>query len=261
MTNARFKRGLIETPDGYVHYREAGAGEPLVLLHQVPLSGEEFSAVLPLLAQTRRAIAVDLPGYGCSDVPARGLTMNDYAASIVRVLDGLNITRADLCGVHTGAAVANAVAAEYPDRVRKLILNGAPLWQCWQERYAMFARCQPFELDAEGTSIKWQWERLRQYTDDAALIRRFIGEKLKAGPIWFASYVAVFTHDFAANLARVSAPLLLLTGTQDMLVESNAAAKHLRPDLREVLIEGGGNWLALEQPAQFVAAVEAFLNA
>ena len=88
-----------------------------------------------------------------------------------------------------------------------------------------------------------------------------VGEKLKAGPIWYPGYVAVFTHDFAANLARVTAPMLLLTGTQDLLVELNAAAKQLRPDLQEVMIEGGGNWLAWEQAEQFVAAVEAFLNA
>ncbi|MBI1759883.1 MAG: alpha/beta hydrolase [Acidobacteria bacterium] len=260
MDNANLKRGLFKTPDGYVHYREMGAGTPLMLLHQVPLSSLEFSEVQPLLAQTgRHVIAADLLGYGCSDAPARGLTLEDYADSIIHLLDGLGLAQADLLGVHTGAAVANAVAANYPARVGKLVLNGAPAWERWQDRYAMLARCQPFELDAEGAAIKWQWERLRQYTDDVNLIRRCIAEKLKAGPIWYPGYVAVFTHDFLATFARVQAPTLLLTGSQDMLVECSAPLKRLRPELREVVIEGGGNWLAWEQPARFAEEVARFL--
>lgn len=260
MNDAKLKRGLIETPDGHLHYREAGLGAPLLLLHQVPLSSLEFSAVQPRLAQTgRRVIAADLLGYGCSDAPARGLTIEDYAASIIHLMDGLGLARADVLGVHTGAAVANAVAANFPERVGKLVLNGAPAWEDWQTRYAMLARCQPFELDAEGASIKEQWERLRRYTDDVQLIRRFISEKLKAGPIWYPGYVAVFTHDFIATFARVQAQTLLLTGSLDMLAECSAPLKRVRPDLPEVIIEGGGNWLALEHPGRFAEEVTRFL--
>ena len=256
----QIKRGLIETPEGYLHYREAGQGNALVLLHQVPLSSLEFSEVLPALARQRRVIALDLPGYGCSDTPPRGLTLADYAAAVIRLFDELQLEYADLLGTHTGAAIANAVAAQSPERVRRLILNGAPAWQQWAQRYEMIARCQPLELDAEGASIKEQWERLRHDTDDAKLIRRFLREKLKAGAVWYAGDVASFTHDFIADFVRATAPTLLLQGSRDRLADLSEPLQRLRPDVRETMIAGGSGWLAWEMPERFVEEVERFLD-
>lgn len=256
----QMKRGLMETPEGYLHYREAGQGRPLVLLHQVPLSSLEFSEVQPALARNRRVIALDLPGYGCSDAPPRGLAMDDYATAVLRLLDGLQFEHTDLLGVHTGAAIANAVAAANPARVRRLILSGAPAWEQWSQRYEMFARCQPFDFDAEGATLKEQWERLRQFTDDAKLIRRFLREKVKAGPIWYTGDVAALTHDFIADFVRVQAPTLLLNGSRDLLADLSEPLQKLRPDVQEVLIGGGGNWLAWEEPERLVEEVERFLG-
>ena len=261
MADVKIKRGLIETPDGYIHYRTAGEGEPLVLLHQVPLSSLEFAAVLPLLAAKRRVIAFDLLGYGCSDAPSRGLTIGDFATSIIHALNGLKIERADLLGTHTGGVVANEIAATSPDRVHRLIVSGPAAWESWQQRYEFFARCRPFELDAEGASIKAQWETLSALTDDVTMIRRFITEKIKASPIWYAGYVAVFSADFAASFAQVIAPTMFLTGSRDMLAACGARLKALRPEVYEVIIADAGNWLAWEVPERFVAEVEQFLTA
>jgi pimeloyl-ACP methyl ester carboxylesterase len=254
------KRGLIETPDGYLHFREAGQGSPLVLLHQVPLSSFEFNDVQPALARQRRVIALDLPGYGCSDVPPRGLAMSDYVAAVLRLLDTLQLEDADLLGVQTGAAIATAVAANHPARVRRLILGGAPAWRQWAQRYEMFARCQPFEFDAEGASVKEQWERLRQSTDETKLLRRFLREKVKAGPVWYAAQVAVLTHDFSADFVRVQAPTLLLNGSRDALADLSEPLTRLRPDVHEAVIAGGGEWLAWEMPERFAEEVERFLG-
>jgi pimeloyl-ACP methyl ester carboxylesterase len=256
----QIKRGLIETPDGYLHYREAGQGSPVVLLHQVPLSSLEFSEVLPMLARRRRVIALDLPGYGCSDAPARGFVMNDYVAAVLRLLDELQFEHIDLLGVQAGAAIATAVAAAHPERVRRMILGGAPAWPQWSQRYEMFARCQPFDFDAEGTALREQWEQLRQATDDAKLMRRFIREKVKAGPLWYTAQVAVFTHDFIADFKRVQAPTLLLNGSRSLLADLSEPLTRLRPDVHETMIAGGGDWLAWEMPERVADEVEHFLG-
>jgi haloalkane dehalogenase len=52
-----------------IHYLEAGEGEPVLLLHGFPTSSHLWRNVLPELAKTHRAIAIDLPGYGLSDKP------------------------------------------------------------------------------------------------------------------------------------------------------------------------------------------------
>ena len=61
-------RGFVSTPHGQVHYRTAGAGEPLLLLHQTSRSSDEFAEMLPILGRSRRVIAMDTLGYGDSDL-------------------------------------------------------------------------------------------------------------------------------------------------------------------------------------------------
>jgi len=260
MAAHQMKRAFADTPDGQMHYRVAGEGDPLIMLHQVPLSSLEFIDVQLPLAEKRRVIAPDLLGYGCSDAPSRGMTIADYATSIISLMNEMRIERTDLLGVHTGGAVANEIAAAYPERVNRLIIVGAPDWDTWQHRYESFARCHPFELDAEGASIKEQWARLARFTNDDKLIRRFISEKLKASPIWYVAYVAVFTYDFRARFTQVKAPLLFLVGSGDILVERTAPLKKIRPDAQEVVVEGATSWLAWEQPNRFIVEVERFLS-
>ena len=61
------RRAYVDGPYGQLHLRIAGHGTPLILLHQSPLSGDQFSAVLPLLAEAGFcAVAMDTPGFGDS---------------------------------------------------------------------------------------------------------------------------------------------------------------------------------------------------
>ena len=90
------KRGYLDGPAGQVHYRRAGeGGEPLLLLHQSPLSSTQFDAVLPgLAARGFDALALDLPGYGMSDEPPPGAALEDYAGIIPAAMTAMAIGRA-----------------------------------------------------------------------------------------------------------------------------------------------------------------------
>ncbi|MDQ1341649.1 MAG: hypothetical protein QG571_265, partial [Pseudomonadota bacterium] len=83
------KRVLCGSSMGQVHCIVAGegAGAPLLLLHQTPRSVDEYSEVLPLLARERRVIALDTPGYGCSDRVPGQPSIADYAGAAIDVLD------------------------------------------------------------------------------------------------------------------------------------------------------------------------------
>jgi len=80
---------FFNTRLGDVHYIDAGCRDaaPVVLLHQTPRSVDEFTEVIPILAERMRVIAVDNPGYGASEVPPKQPTVAEYADSVVELLD------------------------------------------------------------------------------------------------------------------------------------------------------------------------------
>ncbi|WP_433206289.1 alpha/beta fold hydrolase [Dactylosporangium sp. CS-047395] len=96
---------------------------PLVLIHGA-LSGigTSFGTLLPLLAKTRRVIAVELQGHGRTPDIDRPFTVEHFAADVVELLDRLGIERADVLGWSMGAAVALRLGTDHPDRVGRLVL-------------------------------------------------------------------------------------------------------------------------------------------
>jgi pimeloyl-ACP methyl ester carboxylesterase len=109
----------------WLHYIERGAGDPLVLLHGNGSMIQDFdsSGLIDLAAVTHRVIVFDRPGFGHSDRP-RDVTWTPEAQAALfrRALQHLGVTKALVLGHSWGASVAVAMALEYPDFVRGLVL-------------------------------------------------------------------------------------------------------------------------------------------
>lgn len=103
---AQAGRGLIRTSYGHIHYREAGSGPAIVLLHINQQSSAVMTELLEALAPRRRAIAIDYPGHGMSDHLALQPTIPDYAHCVLEVLDALGVGAFTALGEATGAAVS-----------------------------------------------------------------------------------------------------------------------------------------------------------
>jgi pimeloyl-ACP methyl ester carboxylesterase len=119
----KIKRAFLDTEDGQILYRIGGEGNPLLLLHMTPRSSDEFRELMPMLAQNRCVIAMDLMGLGDSDKPPRVYSVADYAKTIIALLDELGINKTSIFGSLTGGYIAGEVAVAYPERVEKLILG------------------------------------------------------------------------------------------------------------------------------------------
>ena len=117
------RRGYADTPQGQIHYRTAGEGEPLLLLHKTG-SSRQYWRLMPLLSQSCRTIAPDNLGSGNSDPLPRNVTIADMARSMIDLLDFLEIEEANIFGFHTGNKIATEMAAAWPSRVKNLILCG-----------------------------------------------------------------------------------------------------------------------------------------
>jgi pimeloyl-ACP methyl ester carboxylesterase len=107
---------------GSVEYHVGGEGEPLLLVHGLGGSAENWVEVLPELLQRHRVIAVDLPGHAGSAGLARGATMDDFAAATAAVLDSEGVERALVAGHSLGGLVALRLTRRCPERVRALLL-------------------------------------------------------------------------------------------------------------------------------------------
>src|SRR5262245_42099887 len=100
------KRGLVETGFGRIHYREAGAGPAIVLLHINQQSSALMQELMQSLAPSMRAIAIDYPGHGGSDALAMQPSIQDYANCVRDVMQELGIKHYAALGEATGAAVS-----------------------------------------------------------------------------------------------------------------------------------------------------------
>ncbi|MCC8940661.1 alpha/beta fold hydrolase, partial [Bradyrhizobium sp. Arg68] len=103
---SEIERRFVATRLGRIHVAEAGAGFPVLLLHQTPRSWDEYRDVLPLLGRDFRAIAMDTLGFGDSDRPADPPSIELWAQGALALLDALELPRAAIVGHHTGAAIA-----------------------------------------------------------------------------------------------------------------------------------------------------------
>lgn len=121
---------FIEIARNRYHYRAAGNGVPVVLLHGTGASLDDFALVFPALAEDFRTVAMDRPGHGYSD---RGHgevgTPVAQAAIVHTILHRLEIKRAIIVGHSWSGALALAYAAAYPHETLGLVLISGTLFR------------------------------------------------------------------------------------------------------------------------------------
>jgi pimeloyl-ACP methyl ester carboxylesterase len=108
-----------------IYHEEHGTGgsRPVILIHgALSAIGTSFGTILPLLARTRRVIAVELQAHGRTPDIDRPLTVENFAADVLELLDRLGIATADVFGWSMGAEVALRLGTDHPARVGRLVL-------------------------------------------------------------------------------------------------------------------------------------------
>ncbi|MCS6802286.1 MAG: alpha/beta fold hydrolase [Chloroflexota bacterium] len=230
------ERHYLSVGERRVHYRRAGSGPPLVMLHAAPNSSLVLEPLITALAAARTVIAPDAPGYGESaPLAVRRPTIHDYAVALGETLDALGLDRVDLYGSHTGAKTAVALALLRPDRVRKLVLDGYGLYTP-EERDDLIAHfCPPIEPDWAGSHlvrvwalrrdmfIFWPWyrripeARLPLDLPTPERLHELVVDFLRGGTFPWLGHLAAFRYDGLAAIRQVSVPTLLFAGEGDPL--------------------------------------------
>ena len=128
------KKRFVKVGDTRVAYYEGegGNGEPLLLLHGCPFSSFIWRKAVPRLSARYRCLAPDLLGLGDTETPeGADWSLSAQAAMVVGFLDALGIERTHLVGHDHGGAVAQLLAAEYPERIDRLVLSNAEAYDNW----------------------------------------------------------------------------------------------------------------------------------
>ena len=113
----------VKTPGAKISVMEAGEGPPVLMLHGLGATKASFLPTVAALAESHRAIAIDLPGFGDSDKPLRAAyDPAFFARSGVALLDALGIDQADVVGNSMGGRAALEMGLSAPDRVGRLVL-------------------------------------------------------------------------------------------------------------------------------------------
>lgn len=275
MPASRPQRGYAPGPHGLVHFHDtaaraasAPAAVPLVLLHQSPSSALQFEAGFePLAERGLRNIAMDTPGFGNSDPTAFVPRVEDWASSVVAVLDHLGIEQADILGHHTGSCLATEVAIQFPKRVRRVILNG-PFVATEAERATFMEgmhRTDPdYVIKKDGSHLMKSFDirmRMGGVDPDPKVATKGVVAKYQAlGPFTWG-HNAAFRYDHAATMRQMKTRTLILTNTGDDIYTLAKRAREMFPNFEYAELIGGSHDIVDQQPEEWAEAVAAFLVA
>jgi len=247
-------------------YHDEGQGEPLLLIHGFPLSGELFQPQRAGLSHRFRVITPDLRGMGRSDsLPdADDYAMSTYADDLAALLDALGIGQAIVGGMSMGGYVAFAMLRRHPDRVRGLILfdtkAAADTAEARTGRYKMMqqARDEGVGAIADAMLPKMLSERTRAEQPELA---RWLRELMAANPvdgIVGALHALAERPDSSPLLPTINIPTLVVVGSEDPITPPAVAQEMADaiPGAELLVVDGAAHAANLERPEEVNARIE-----
>ncbi|MBE9209627.1 alpha/beta hydrolase [Nostoc sp. LEGE 06077] len=267
----QIKKAFLDTEDGQILYRIGGEGEPILLLHMIPRSSDEFQELMSILVEKNLVIAMDLMGLGDSDKPPRVYSVADYANTAIALLDKLGIQKASIFGSLTGGYIAGEVAAAYPNRVDKLILCNLFGFDAEEKDKILYRYSQGFTIKADGSHLMEQWLSRVNYIGNGELNHRCVLEDLKCfgSPVYPGIAIANYCLAAPERFRLIQCPTLILSGGNALeplekaglaKAENQYWLKDVIPHSQRVELEGGTLWMVNQMPTEIVKSVIDFLQ-
>ena len=259
--------GAIVDVDGVpIHYIERGSGPAAaVLIHGFLGHTYSFRYLIPELAKDRRVVAVDLKGSGYSSRPEKGdYSLTEQARLVIRLMDKLGIDRASFVGHSLGGEVAMRLAANWPERVEKLVLAASVSGD----------RIPSLPVTPLIKPILWLIGRLfgrrifrRQFYDPRKATKEVLEAYRRPLRIKGTGHAVYQTlrdmgREKAVESSRITAPVLILWASSERILPRWVLSRLRKrfPQAKVVAIERAGHLLLEEQPEQANRAVKSFLE-
>jgi non-heme chloroperoxidase len=271
----------FRTNDGVrLHYLEAGAGKPIVLVHGISQTAEQFKFQIEGLSDRYRVIALDLRGHGESEKVSFGLKIHRLAQDLREALVAANADDVTLVGHSMGCTVIWAYWELFgADRLGKIVLidqspmlTSNPAWTP-EEREAAGSMYTPAAL--------WETANALAGPDGEAFARAFIDSTLTRNcpedlKEWIIQCTArmprkaaatlllnLGCHDWRDVIPRITLPTLVIAGRVSLIPWKSVAwiAKQIPGAQLEIFEEneGGNHFMFLENPTKFNQILSTFV--
>lgn len=219
------------------HYIELGEGFPLILLHGNGEDVSYFAHQMEPFAKHFRVIAIDTRGHGQTPRGNAPFTIRQFAEDLLGFMDQHSIEKAHILGFSDGGNIALVFAMAHPERVEKLILDGA-------------------NLDAAGVKRSIQIPIEIGYR----IAKIFAGKSPEAKKN--AELLGLMVNDpnvKPEELARIQCPTLVIAGSKDMIKEGHTRLIARSIPGAQMVIIPGNHFVANKNPDAFNEAVLRFL--
>jgi pimeloyl-ACP methyl ester carboxylesterase len=244
----------------------SGAGTPVLFVHGLGGRWQNWIETMPRVAAERRAVALDLPGFGRSQMPLEPISIEGYAAVIERTCDALELESVVLVGSSMGGAVAARAALLFPALVARLVLVSAAAISDGElhaaPAAALMAAIARTPLGTpEGVRSVLARGRPRHLAF-AALVRHptliatdtlceLVGGR--GSPGLHAAFEALLRSGLRGELPQLRQPALIVQGRDDMLVPVADAVRlsELIGGAQLEILDDTGHLPMIERPVRF----------
>ena len=261
-----------------VNYIELGSGPPLLFIHGLSGSWQNWLEQLLPFSQDHRVVAVDLPGFGHSEMPREKISISGYGVFVDRFMDHLGMDAATLVGNSMGGFIGAECAITFPHRVERLVLVSAAGISIEHRRNEPLLKAMYV-----GESVA-QWVTAKAVARSTELATRARGRKAL---LWFVTphaerwspelaieqskgagkpgflpaLDALTDYPIRDRLDDIRCPTLILWGREDRLVPVKDAEEfgRLIPQSRVIVYDDTGHVAMLERPERFNADLRAFM--
>jgi pimeloyl-ACP methyl ester carboxylesterase len=267
------------TVDGrQVNVVELGSGPPIVFIHGLSGSWQNWLEQLPVFAREHRVIAFDLPGFGASEMPAQKISISGYGRFVHALLDELGVGSAAVVGNSMGGFIGIELAIRFPERVERMVLvsaAGLSIEYLRNERALAVLNVTENRLAAYSGWLASRSDALARRPGARRLIFGIVAHRPERlpGPLvaeqvrgsgkpgFVPALDALTDYPIRDRLGEVACPTLIVWGADDKLVPARDADEFARliPNARKVVWPETGHVAMIERPAAFNALLDAFL--
>ena len=239
-----------------IAYQIEGTGSTVVLLHGWGGEANSFRPVFDQLSQTHQVFALDLPGFGLSEIPPTAWNATDYANFLSTFFHKFNIKKAHLIGHSYGGRISIVMAAENPKKVDKLVLvDSAGIKPTRSAKYYFKIYLAKF-----GRPLR-HCGTLGSKIADVIAHRSGSKDYREAGPMR-PTMVKSVNQNLRLLLPKIQASTLLIWGENDTdtPIESGKIMAKEIPNAELIILKDAGHFSYLDQLPQFCKIVTEFLT-